>query len=375
MSAHQQCRVPVRSRVLSSHTIAARQLWLIALALLTAVVLGASRLAHAAVAISINIAPPALPVYEQPVIPAPGYVWAPGYWAYGPDGYYWVPGTWIEPPAVGLLWTPGYWGWSNGVYAWTAGYWGPVVGYYGGINYGYGYPGRGYEGGYWQGNQFYYNRTVNNISTANVTNVYSKTVVNNVTVNNVSYNGGPGGVSAKPTAQEQAAERQRREGPTAAQTQQVAAAAKEPQLRASVNHGAPPIAATPKAGSFSGAGIVHARGSSGVSGAPAERQAAAAKANDQHQAQANAQRQAEQQHQAQASAQHQAEQKRHLAEAPRSAPPPQQHEHAAPAHPAPAERMAPQHAAPQEREAPKSEPRQEQQRKPEEPGRPQSQGL
>jgi hypothetical protein len=43
--------------------------------------------------INITIAPPELPVYEQPAIPAPGYMWSPGYWAYGPDGYFWVPGT------------------------------------------------------------------------------------------------------------------------------------------------------------------------------------------------------------------------------------------------------------------------------------------
>jgi hypothetical protein len=43
--------------------------------------------------ISITIAPPALPVYVQPPIPEPGYLWTPGYWAYGPDGYFWVPGT------------------------------------------------------------------------------------------------------------------------------------------------------------------------------------------------------------------------------------------------------------------------------------------
>jgi hypothetical protein len=47
--------------------------------------------------------PPELPVYEQPPIPAPGYIWAPGYWGIGPTGYYWVPGTWVEPSAVGLL--------------------------------------------------------------------------------------------------------------------------------------------------------------------------------------------------------------------------------------------------------------------------------
>src|ERR1700704_5745166 len=88
--------------------------------------------------ISITIAPPELPVYEQPPIPAPGYIWTPGYWAYGPDGYFWVPGTWVEPPAVGLLWTPGYWAWRDGVYAWNAGYWGPHIGFYGGVSYGFG---------------------------------------------------------------------------------------------------------------------------------------------------------------------------------------------------------------------------------------------
>jgi YXWGXW repeat-containing protein len=64
--------------------------------------------------------PPELPVYEQPPIPAPGYVWVPGYWGIGPVGYYWVPGTWVLPPTVGLLWTPGYWGWRDGIYVWNA---------------------------------------------------------------------------------------------------------------------------------------------------------------------------------------------------------------------------------------------------------------
>ena len=90
--------------------------------------------------------PPELPVYEQPPIPAPGYVWTPGYWGIGPLGYYWVPGTWVLPPSVGLLWTPGYWGWRDGIYVWNAGYWGPHVGFYGGVNYGFGYGGVGYEG-------------------------------------------------------------------------------------------------------------------------------------------------------------------------------------------------------------------------------------
>ena len=143
------------------------------------------------VGVSVGIAPPVLPVYVQPPCPEPGYIWTPGYWAYGDDGYYWVPGTWCEPPAVGLLWTPGYWGWNDGVYVWNAGYWGPRIGYYGGINYGFGYVGVGYAGGYWSGGVFAYNRTVNNFGGVTIANTYSKTVVvNNVT--NVSFNGGAG---------------------------------------------------------------------------------------------------------------------------------------------------------------------------------------
>jgi len=84
------------------------------------------------VGVSVNIAPPALPVYVQPPCPAPGYIWMPGYWAWD-DDYYWVPGTWVMAPAVGVLWTPGYWGWSEGAYLWHAGYWGPHVGFYGGM--------------------------------------------------------------------------------------------------------------------------------------------------------------------------------------------------------------------------------------------------
>jgi len=47
--------------------------------------------------------PPALPQYDQPPIPAPGYIWTPGYWAWGQQGYYWVPGAWTEPPYQGAL--------------------------------------------------------------------------------------------------------------------------------------------------------------------------------------------------------------------------------------------------------------------------------
>ena len=90
----------------------------------------------------------------------------PGYWSYASDGYFWVPGTWVLPPSQGLLWTPGYWGWGDGNYSWHAGYWGSQVGYYGGVNYGYGYTGAGYQGGRWDHGHFFYNRSVNNIGSA-----------------------------------------------------------------------------------------------------------------------------------------------------------------------------------------------------------------
>src|SRR5947209_1746946 len=114
---------------------------------------------------SVGFAPPELPVYEQPACPGDGYIWTPGYWAWDDDydDYYWVPGTWVEAPERGYLWTPGYWGYENDRYEFHDGYWGPEVGFYGGIDYGYGYTGRGYEGGRWEGGNFYYNRSVNNV--------------------------------------------------------------------------------------------------------------------------------------------------------------------------------------------------------------------
>src|ERR1700676_5142060 len=100
--------------------------------------------AQVAVGISVGFAPPAIPVYEQPVCPGDGYIWTPGYWAWGDDGYFWVPGTWVEAPEVGFFWTPGYWGWGGSSFVFYDGYWGPTVGFYGGINYGFGYFGHGF---------------------------------------------------------------------------------------------------------------------------------------------------------------------------------------------------------------------------------------
>ena len=215
--------------------------------------------ALAQISVSITLAPPALPVYEQPVLVEEGGIWAPGYWAYDQeDGYFWVPGTWVQPPEVGLLWTPGYWGWGNGGYAWNEGYWSPTVGFYGGIAYGFGYFGQGYTGGRWQGQQFYYNTSVSHVNVTNIHNTYTQTVVNNTTVNRVSFNGGTGGVTARPTAAEQAAARGPHQSATTIQMQHRQAAMANHALSASVNHGKPPIAATSKPAELNGPGVVKA---------------------------------------------------------------------------------------------------------------------
>lgn len=259
----------MRTRIITN-SFSPRRQWLLrsAAALLAAAVIAAiPGRAHAGVFVSVNIAPPPLPVYVQPPIPGPGYIWTPGYWAWGDGGYYWVPGAWVLAPFIGALWTPGYWGWSGGFYIFHAGYWGRHVGFYGGINYGYGYGGRGYDGGYWRGGGFYYNRSVNHV-TNHITNVYSRTVINHGGGNRVSYNGGPRGIAARATPQQQAWGRERHTAPVAAQLQQRTAASRMQSMRATVNHGTPPITATPRAGALGG---VTARGAPAATAARATR--------------------------------------------------------------------------------------------------------
>jgi hypothetical protein len=250
---------------MSLHRSASR--WLL-LALVVAS-LSASSFAQIGVGIgiSVRIGPPALPVYAQPICPASGMLWTPGYWGWNDDGgYYWVPGTWVVAP-VGMLWTPGYWGFAGGFYGWHGGYWGPHIGFYGGINYGFGYGGVGFAGGEWRGGGFYYNRSVTNVSVTNVTNVYNKTViVNNTTT--TSFNG-EGGVKAEPTPQEEAAAHEQHTPPLAAQTQHETLAAQNKQNFASENHGRPAIAATSKPGDFSAKSAVPSRAAGAEYHAPA----------------------------------------------------------------------------------------------------------
>src|ERR1700677_3624363 len=206
-------------------------------------------------------APPPLPDYDQPPCPEDGWLWTPGYWAYSTGGYYWIPGTWVAPPQVGVLWTPGYWGFVGGVYVFHAGYWGPHIGFYGGVNYGFGYGGVGFAGGRWVGGSFAYNTAVVHVNTTVIHNTYVNNVtVNNVTVNKVSYNGGAGGIAAQPTPQERTAMAETHVPPTPAQRQHVTEAVRNPQLAAKANGGHPPIAATARPAAFNGPGVVGARG-------------------------------------------------------------------------------------------------------------------
>jgi hypothetical protein len=201
--------------------------------------------------------PPPLPTYEQPELTQPGDLWTPGYWDYGTGGYYWVPGAWSAPPYQGALWTPGYWGYEGRRYHFHRGFWAAHIGFYGGVNYGFGYFGHGYEGGYWNNHQFYYNDVVNHVNVEQVHNVYVRNVtVNNTTINNynqinrvnfnrVSYNG-PGGIAARPQSAELAVLREQRTPPMRAQVERVQAAQQNREQFFAENHGRPAIAAAPE---------------------------------------------------------------------------------------------------------------------------------
>ncbi len=192
--------------------------------------------------VNVAVPPPPLPAYTQPPPPAPNYAWNPGYWAWGPYGYYWVPGIWVAPPAVGMYWTPGYWAFSGGGYVWNAGYWGAAVGFYGGINYGFGYFGIGFVGGTWAGGTFNYNTAVTNVNTTVIHNTYfDKTVVSRsvFTHRRVSFNGGHGGLKARPTVAQRAIARGRHVDPTAEQLRHADMAGLNRNNLAAFNHGRP----------------------------------------------------------------------------------------------------------------------------------------
>ena len=231
-----------------------RTLVVICSLIFSVILMALSAASFAQIGISVSFGPPALPIYEQPICPGDGYIWTPGYWGWDGDDYYWVPGTWVLAPEIGFLWTPGYWGWDGGAFFWHEGYWGPHVGFYGGINYGFGYWGHGYEGGRWDHDRFYYNTYVNHVNETIIHNTYN-TRIENVSENRVSYNGGNGGINVRPSGEEENYGRERHAGPIAVQNQHIQQARSNPELRASANHGSPPIAATSRPGDFHGSAV------------------------------------------------------------------------------------------------------------------------
>ncbi len=124
---------------------------------------------------------------------------------------------------------------------------GSHVGFYGGIDYGFGYVGEGYYGGRWAGDRFEYNTAVNNVNVNIVHNSYNQTIVNNVNIvggaptNRLSYAGGPG-TRLTPNAAEIAAAREAHVPPTGEQVQHQMMARGNPELAARRNEGRPPIA-------------------------------------------------------------------------------------------------------------------------------------
>ena len=210
----------------------------------------------------VNAAPPPLPSYGQPPLPQAGYLWVPGFWAWRepiPD-YYWVPGTWVRPPQQGLLWTPAYWSRVDGGYRFHAGYWAEQVGFYGGINYGYGYTGDGYQGGRWENGVFSYNRAVNNLGSLAIPSVYDEAVAADNNPVRVSFNGGSRGTTARPTPSQEALADARHVEATVEQRKHFELAAMDRALYSRLNHGEPGVAATSRAGVLEGAGITRSSG-------------------------------------------------------------------------------------------------------------------
>jgi len=110
---------------------------------------------RAQIAVSVTIAPPELPVYEQPI--------CPGKITLGSGiglrrGLLLVPGTWVLAPER-VFYGPRLLGLARQRLFFNAGYWGRKSALRR-INYGFGYFGHGFEGGRWECGHFFYNRAV-----------------------------------------------------------------------------------------------------------------------------------------------------------------------------------------------------------------------
>jgi hypothetical protein len=86
--------------------MATRRLWLASLCLAASAAL-APAVSSAAIDLNIDIAPPAPRVEVVPAV-RPGYVWAPGYWAWRDHAHVWVPGHMMREHR-GYHWVPEHW--------------------------------------------------------------------------------------------------------------------------------------------------------------------------------------------------------------------------------------------------------------------------
>jgi hypothetical protein len=89
-----------------------------------------------------------------------------------------------------------------------------------------------------------------------INNTYNEAVVNDAARRNVSYNGGPGGATATPTAEERAVAADRRMAATPRQRQIMLQSAGNPELMARTNRTHPVIAATKSPPAVNSSGVV-----------------------------------------------------------------------------------------------------------------------
>lgn len=89
--------------------------------LVLSVALAAGGSAFAQISFNIVVAPPA-PVYEVAPTMQPGYVWAPGYWAWNNNRYVWVRGRTVMQ-RDGYNWAPDRWVQQGGSYVRQPGHW------------------------------------------------------------------------------------------------------------------------------------------------------------------------------------------------------------------------------------------------------------
>jgi hypothetical protein len=140
------------------------------------------------------------------------------------------------------------------------GYWGDHVGYYGGVNYGFGYMGIGFVGGMWRGHDFVYNTAVVHVNERFVHTTYiDRTIVERNTIVNdrhVAFSGGPGGIHHDPRPEERFAERDRHIEATQFQHSHESSAMGDRSLYFKNNGGRPANAAVerPMGGGYQGHG-------------------------------------------------------------------------------------------------------------------------